>query len=74
MANVYGFDLHVLPQHFGYPMVASGAPGAGFASYALPIPSTAALVGDAGCFQFNYYDPVVGVFGASQATGIWIGS
>lgn len=73
-ASVYGFDLHVLPQHFGYPLVATGAQSTGFAAYELPIPNSAALVGDAGCFQFNYYDPTIGVFGASQATQLWIGS
>jgi hypothetical protein len=74
VASVYGFDLHVLPQHLGQPLIATGAPGAGFASYQLPIPNTAALVGDAGCFQFNYYDPAIDAFGASQGTGLWIGS
>lgn len=74
LAQVYGFDLHIGPLEFGYPVVSSGGPSYGFASYALPIPNNPALVGDAGYFQFNYYDPSVGAFGATQATGVWIGS
>ncbi|MCK5942803.1 MAG: VCBS repeat-containing protein [Planctomycetes bacterium] len=72
IANVYGFDLHIGPQEFGYPVLSSGPATFGFASYSLPIPNTTALVGDAGYFQFNYYDPAVGAFGATQATGVWI--
>ena len=71
IASVNGFELHVLPQHFGDPLVASNA---GFAAYELPIPATPALVGDAGCFQFQYYDPAIGAFGATQATQLHIGA
>jgi hypothetical protein len=74
IANVYGFDLHIGPQEFGYATISSGPPNRAFASYALPIPNDPSLIGDAGYFQFNYYDPAVGAFGATQATGVWIGS
>jgi len=73
LVHVHGFDLHIGPLEFGYAIVSSGTPSHGFASYPLPIPSTPALVGDAGYFQYNYYDPSVDAFGATQATGLWIG-
>ena len=74
LASVYGFDLHIAPQLFGCPVVTTGPHQHGFARYDLPIPANPALVGDAGFFQFNYYDPTIGAFGATQATGLWIGS
>lgn len=75
LATVFGFDLHVAPSEFGFAAVAVGnGVDDGFYSYPLPIPNTAALVGDVGYFQYNYYDPVLGVLGATQATGLWVGN
>ncbi len=54
-------------------LTSGSAAGEGFASYALPIPGNPALLGDAGCFQYAYYDHVAGVFGGTQATAVRIG-
>ncbi len=73
LQSVYGFDVHVAVAQFGCGMLASGSlPGLGFASFALPIPANPALVGDAGYFQWDYFDHVAGTFGGTQATGLWI--
>jgi hypothetical protein len=75
MQTVYGFDVHVAVAQFGCGMLAAGSqPGEGFASFALPIPPTPAIVGDAGYFQWDYWDHAAGVFGGTQATGLWIGN
>lgn len=78
MANLmsaYGFDVHLAASDLGFAAIASGSlPREGFHSYALPIPNTPSLIGDAGCFQYCYYDHVAGVFGGTQATGLWIGN
>ena len=73
MVHVYGCDLHVGAQEFGYVKVTNGPADAGFTKYALPVPNHPALIGDAGYFQFNYWDPSVQAFGGTQATGVWIG-
>lgn len=77
MANllqVQGIDVHLVPAEYGYAAIATGSlPGEGFHSYPLPIPAQPALVGDAGWFQYVYYDPASGTFGGTQATGISIG-
>ncbi|MGC6488234.1 MAG: FG-GAP repeat domain-containing protein [Planctomycetota bacterium] len=73
LVHVYGCDLHVGAQEFGYVKVTHGPADAGFTKYALPVPNHPALIGDAGYFQFNYWDPSVQAFGATQATGVWIG-
>ncbi|MEZ6036487.1 MAG: VCBS repeat-containing protein [Planctomycetota bacterium] len=71
---MYGFDVHLLPAFFGYARIAAGNGfDDGFTSYPLPIPNTPYAIGDAGYFQYNYYDPVSGTFGGTQATGVWIG-
>jgi hypothetical protein len=73
LLTVHGFDLHLAPTLFGYAAIASGS---GFADgayrYPLPIPNDPSLVGDAGWWQYNYYDHVVGLFGGTQATGLSI--
>lgn len=72
--TTYGIDVHLVPAEFACAALTSGsAPGEGFASYALPIPGNPALLGDAGCFQYAYYDHVAGVFGGTQATAVRIG-
>jgi hypothetical protein len=72
--SVHGLTLHLVPVEFGWAAITSGSQaGEGFHSYPLPIPNLAALVGDAGYFQFNYYDHVSGAFGGTQATGVRIG-
>jgi hypothetical protein len=57
---------------------AGGAAGSGandgFLAVALPIPNLPALIGDAGYFQFVYYDHVSGTFGGTHATGLSIGN
>ncbi|HEB52712.1 MAG TPA: VCBS repeat-containing protein [bacterium] len=72
---VHGFMLHLAPTQFGYAAITSGN-GAddGFYRYPLPIPANPALLGDAGYFQYNYYDHVADSFGGTQATGVRIGS
>jgi hypothetical protein len=73
--DLFGIDFHIGPELFGYPAVATGAhENDGFYSYPLPIPPVPALVGDVGCFQYNYYDPVAGAFGGTQATRLSIGN
>ena len=74
LVHVYGCDLHVGAQEFGYVKLTAGPADAGFTKYALPVPNHPALIGDAGYFQFNYWDPSPQAFGATQATGVWIGS
>jgi hypothetical protein len=75
MFSTHGFDVHLAPTLFGFTTITSGTlPGDGFASYPLPIPQTPALVGDAGWFQWFHFDATLGVFGASHATGLSIGS
>ena len=71
----FGFHFHFAPELFGYAAVATGTGATdGFYSYPLPIPPLPALLGDAGCFQYNYWDPVVGAFGGTQATRVCIGN
>ncbi|MFY9345225.1 MAG: VCBS repeat-containing protein [Planctomycetota bacterium] len=73
--SAYGFDLHLVPTVFGCGVLAAGTQaGEGFSSFPLPIPPVPSLVGDAGYFQYDYYDHVAGVFGGTQATGLWIGN
>ena len=73
--SAFGLQFHIAPAEYGFAAIASGAlPGTGFYSYPLPIPNQPAMIGDAGYFQFNYYDHVAGVFGGTQATGVWIGN
>ncbi len=78
MANAFvdhGVVANLLPSHLGYGELAGGTgPGDGFHSHALPIPPMPAIVGDAGYFQYVYYDHVSGTFGGTQATGLWIGN
>jgi len=70
----YGIDVHMVPVEYSAAALASGAGiNDGFFSVALPIPNVPALVGDAGYFQFAYYDHVSGTFGGTQATGLSIG-
>jgi hypothetical protein len=70
----YGITANLVPVWFGYARLASsGGPGAGFCSEPLPIPANPALVGDAGWFQYVYYDHVSGTFGGTQSTGLSIG-
>ena len=72
--TTFGIDVHLAPAEFACASLTSGsAAGEGFASYALPIPGNPALLGDAGCFQYAYYDHVAGVFGGTQATAVRIG-
>jgi hypothetical protein len=74
LQSVLGFDVHVAVAQFGCGFLASGSqPGEGFASFALPIPAVPAIAGDAGYFQWDYFDHVAGRFGGTQATGLWIG-
>jgi hypothetical protein len=71
LTTVLGFQLHLSPDEFGYAAIASGSQaGEGFHSYPLPIPNNPALVGDVGCFQYCYYDPVRDRFGGTQATNV----
>lgn len=73
--SLYGFTFHMGPQQFGYARIASGSQFYdGFHSYPVPIPNNPALVGDVGCFQYCYYDPVAGAFGGTQATCVWVGN
>ena len=73
--SAYGLVFNLAPTEFGYGAIASGAlPRAGFHSYPLPIPNVVSLVGDAGYFQYCYYDHVSGAFGGTQATGLSIGN
>jgi len=73
--TINGFTMHLGPAEYGYPALASGSQwNDGFYSYSLPIPNNPALVGDAGCFQYCYYDHVTGRFGGTQATDVWIGN
>lgn len=78
IANLFtshGFTFHMGPQLFGYANIASGTQANdGFYSYPLPIPNHPSLIGDAGCFQYCYYDHVAGAFGGTQATTVWIGN
>jgi hypothetical protein len=70
----YGYAINLAPSVFATATLASGTqPGEGFSTFALPIPPQPALIGDAGCFQWNYYDHVAGAFGGTQATGVRIG-
>lgn len=70
-----GFTFHLGPQEFGFARLASGSQFRdGFYSYPLPIPNNPRLVGDVGCFQYCYYDHVVGAFGGTQATCVWVGN
>lgn len=70
----YGIDVHMVPVEYSAAALASGTgTNDGFFSVALPIPNVPALVGDAGYFQFAYYDHVSGTFGGTQATGLSIG-
>jgi hypothetical protein len=70
----YGVDVHMVPVEYGAAALASGTGSSdGFFRQALPIPNIPALVGDAGYFQFAYYDHVSGTFGGSHATGLSIG-
>ena len=71
----HGFTLHLAPAEFGFTHTTLGNPGGrGFTSYALPIPADPTLIGDAGWFQWFYYDPATAAFGGSHATGLSIGS
>jgi len=75
LATSHGFMLHIGPVLYGYAGITSGSGFQdGFYSYSLPIPNHPSLVGDAGCFQYCYYDQVAGRFGGTQATSIWIGN
>ncbi|MBL8753751.1 MAG: VCBS repeat-containing protein [Planctomycetes bacterium] len=70
----HGISAHLFPVLYGYARLAGGGgPGAGFWSEPLPIPANPAVVGDAGWFQYVYYDHVSGTFGGTQATGLSIG-
>ena len=71
----FGFDVHMVPVEYSAAAVAAGS-GAndGFLAVALPIPNLTALIGDAGYFQFCYFDHVSGTFGATHATGLSIGN
>lgn len=74
LLSVHGFALHLLPTEFACGVLAAGAAvDDGFSSLPLPIPPLPALVGDAGCFQYVYYDHVTGTFGGTQATALRIG-
>jgi hypothetical protein len=73
LVEVMGFQLHIAPAVFGFSAVSYGTPQRGFTSYSLPIPNNTALIGDAGWFQYVYYDPVIDAFGGTQASGVWIG-
>lgn len=71
----YGITANLAPLHYGgASLVCGSGPGEGFLSQPLPIPPLPALIGDAGYFQFAYYDHVSGNFGGTQATGLWIGN
>lgn len=73
--SAYGITANLAPLHYGSATLVSGAgQGDGFLSVPLPIPPVPALVGDAGCFQFAYYDHVRGAFGGSQGTSLRIGN
>lgn len=69
-----GITLHLAPVLCGYATIVSGSgPRDGFHSYPLPIPNAPSLIGDAGYFQYVYFDPASSTFGGTQATGVWIG-
>ena len=71
----HGFSLHLAPAEFGFTQVTNGGQtGPGFTACPLPIPAHPSLVGDAGWFQWFYFDPATATFGASHATGLSIGS
>ena len=73
--TTHGFTAHIVPIHYSSPYIASGSAFKdGFHSYPLPIPNNPALIGDAGCFQYCYYDHVSDTFGGTQATTLWIGN
>ena len=73
--TIRGFTMHLGPQLYGSYGLASGDQFRdGFYSQSLPIPNNPALIGELGCFQYVYYDHVVGAFGGTQATCVWIGS
>lgn len=70
----YGYQVNLAPMLYATATLAQGSqPGDGFVSFPLPIPASTALVGDAGWFQWNYYDHVTGALGGTQATGVRIG-
>ncbi|MCB9878181.1 MAG: VCBS repeat-containing protein [Planctomycetes bacterium] len=72
---MYGFDVHVAPEYIGCGYVCDGNAFAdGFHSEPVPIPANGALIGQAGYFQYDYYDPASDTFGGTQATGLWIGN
>lgn len=69
----YGIDVHIVPDAYFGAIVASGSgPGGGFARQSLPIPNLPALAGDAGWFQWAYWDPAAGAFGGSHASSVRI--
>lgn len=71
----YGITANLAPLHFCTAGLTSGTgAGDGFFRQSVPIPPVPALVGDAGCFQFAYYDHVRDAFGGSQGTSLWIGN
>ena len=74
LTEVLGFKLHIAPSEFGFATISTGTPMRGFASYPLQIPNNPLLIGDIGWFQYGYYDPTIGTFGGTQASGVWIGS
>lgn len=66
----YGIDAHIAPAHYGYMKIADAT---GFGSYDLPIPNNPALIGDAGFFQWAFWNPATSHFGGTQATQVIIG-
>lgn len=71
--QVLGVDVHVAPQVFGAATIAVGTGATdGFATHPLPVPNVPALVGDLGYFQWIYFDPQAAVWGASQATQVFL--
>ncbi len=71
--STYGIDVHIAPINYFMARYAAGSgAGDGYLRESLPIPYLPALAGDAGWFQWAYWEPVAGTYGGTHATKVRI--